>query len=183
MSDVVTWVGLLAVHIPWLLAADSPEAGAPALLDLNALVGGGAGAALLAIVYYAGKLILDRTIPSRSDSRANISILLEGMQSMVTVLQKERNEDAQRLANRQQRIDELELESDSSFARRAEMQAEIIELRSRVAQRDRHIRKLVSVLTQVGVSVQGLDSDTLEITLPFTSPDVQEAKKATESSD
>ena len=36
-------------------------------LDLNALVGGGAGATLVGIIFYVGKLILDRTIPSRSD--------------------------------------------------------------------------------------------------------------------
>lgn len=134
--------------------------------DLNSLVGGGAGATLVGLIFYVGKLILDRTIPSRSDARANITILLEGLQSMVKVLQDEKLADAKRLADRQVRIDQLEEESDVNYQRRAEMQAEIIELRSRVAQKDRHIRELTHMLTQLGASVVGLDGDYLEVTLP-----------------
>lgn len=141
-------------------AAENPT------LDLNALVGGGAGATLVGILFYIGKLILDRTIPSRSDSRANITILLDGLQSMVKVLQDEKTADAKRLADRQDRIETLEKESDLSYTRRAEMQAEIIDLRARVAQKERHIRELAHMLVQLGAKVTGLDDDTLEITLP-----------------
>jgi hypothetical protein len=135
-------------------------------IDLNALVGGGAGASLIGIIFYVGKLILDRTIPSRSDSRANISVLLDGLQSMVKVLQDEKAGDAKRLADRQARIDTLEEESDVNYVRRAEMQADIIELKARVAQKDRHIRELTHMLTQLGATVVGEDTEHLDITLP-----------------
>lgn len=149
-----------------LLVAAATDESTPGVIDLNALVGGGAGATLVGIIFYVGKLILDRTIPSRSDSRANISILLEGLQSMVKVLQDEKNADAERLANRQARIDALEEESYINYSRKAEMQAEIIELKARVAQKDRHIKQLAYMLSQLGAEVGGLEEDTLEITLP-----------------
>lgn len=148
-----------------LLGADTAESD-PMTLDLNAVVGGGAGATIVTVIVYVGKLILDRTIPSRSDARANITILLEGLQSMVKVLQDEKQADAKRLADRQTRIDTLEEESDDNYKRRAEMQAEIIELRARVAQKDRHIREFTHVLVQLGASVSGFDTDTLQVTLP-----------------
>lgn len=145
---------------------DVAPAASSGAFDLNSLVGGGAGATLIAVIFYVGKLILDRTIPSRSDSRANITILLEGLQSMVKVLQDEKAADAKRLTDRQSRIDSLEEESDTNYVRKAEMQAEIIELRARVAQKDRHITELVHMLTRMGARVVGLDADYLDITLP-----------------
>lgn len=148
-----------------IFAAATPDAASGAL-DLNALVGGGAGATLVGVIFYVGKLILDRTIPSRSDSRANITILLEGLQSMVKVLQYEKEADAKRLSDRQIRIDALEAETDTNHTRKAEMQAEIIELRARVAQKDRHIKQLAHMLSQLGARVVGVDSDSLEVTLP-----------------
>lgn len=152
----------------------------PIALDLNALIGGGTGATAVGIIWYIGKLILDRTVPSRSDARANITILLEGLQSMVKVLQDEKEADAQRLKDRQARIDILEGESDTNYVRRAEMQAEIIELRVRVAQKDRHIRELVHMLTQLGAKVVGVDTDNIEITLPSNAV-AAEVKKALDS--
>jgi uncharacterized coiled-coil protein SlyX len=85
---------------------------------------------------------------------------------MVRVLQDEKAGDAKRLADRQARIDTLEEESGVSYLRRAEMQADIIELKARVAQKDRHIKELSHMLTQLGAKVVGLDTDNLEITLP-----------------
>jgi chromosome segregation ATPase len=153
-------------HFILAVGGTAPVAAAPAGLDLNALVGGGAGAGAVGLVFYIVKLVLNRTVPSRSDSRANITILLEGLQSMVKVLQDEKASDAKRLTDRQARIDALEDEADISYARRAEMQADIIELKARVAQKDRHIRELSHMLTQLGATVVGIDSDNLEITLP-----------------
>lgn len=161
----------LVVSSPLLVAAAAP-AGTPISLDLNSIVGGGAGATLVGIIFYVGKIILDRTIPSRSDARANITMLLEGLQSMVKVLQDEKAADAQRLADRQSRIDALEEEADVSYLRKAEMQAEIIELRARVAQKDRHIKYLVHMLGQLGATVVGgIDTESIEITLPPKNPD------------
>lgn len=162
MNHPVPWVAL-----PWLILAANPGGAASSgALDLNALVGGGAGATLVAIIIYVGRLILDKAIPSRSDARANVTILLEGMQSMVKALQTERDADAARLKERQQRIDQLEQSSESDYKKKAELQAEVIELRAAVARKDRHIRQLVSMLVQLGAKVMGLDSDNLEITLP-----------------
>lgn len=156
----------------------TPASGA---FDLNSLLGGGAGATLVAVIFYVGKLILDRTIPSRSDSRANITILLEGLQSMVKVLQDEKAADAKRLTDRQSRIDVLEEESDTNYVRKAEMQAEIIELRARVAQKDRHIKELVHLLTRMGAKVVGLDADYLDITLPAA--EIVAAREASKKAD
>lgn len=138
-------------------------------LDLNALVGGGAGAATLGLLYYVFRVILDRTVPSRSDARANVSMLLEGLQGMVKILQEEKEADAKRLSDRQARIDALENEADINYARKAEMQAEIIDLRSRLAQKERHIKHLLDLLRQLGAEVPDpskLDAERLEITLP-----------------
>lgn len=172
-APVVAILGSV-VSLALMGAAMADEAAAnPLSLDLNAVVGGGTGATIVTVVIYVGKLILDRTIPSRSDARANITILLEGLQSMVKVLQDEKQADAQRLSDRQKRIDALEEESDTNYTRKAEMQAEIIELRGRVAQKDRHIRELTHMLTQLGATVVGADGDHLEVTLPSA-----EVKKA-----
>jgi chromosome segregation ATPase len=162
--------------IHFLLAAPTPTPAAP--FDLNALLAGGTGTIVVGAVYYIIKLIFEKAIPSRSDSRANITILLEGLQSMVKVLQDEKAGDAKRLADRQARIDTLEDESETSFTRKAEMQAEIIELRARVAQKDRHIRQLVHMLEQLGATVSGLEEDTLIIILP--AEDIAKLKKDSE---
>ncbi len=166
--------GLVAV-----MADDVPADAA--VIDLNSIVGGGAGATLVGLIFYVGKLILDRTIPSRSDARANISILLEGLQSMVKVMQAEKDADAQRLKDRQARIDILEEASDTDYSRKAELQAEIIELRATVARKERHIKELVHMLTALGAKVVGLDTDNLEITLP--SAEVAEERKKSLDSD
>lgn len=149
-------------------AAD-PEVTAP-LLDLNTLVSGGTGATLMAALIFVGKLILDRTIPSRSDARANVTMLIEGLNNMVKVLQEEKVADAKRLVDKQARIDVLEAAADKDYDRISELRFEIIDLRNRLAQKDRHINTLVSELRKIGAQVTGLDLDdmttALEITLP-----------------
>lgn len=146
--------------------ADEPAFNDPIALNFNALLSGGAGATFIFIIWYVARLILDRTIPSRSDARANISIVLESLQSMVNVMQVEKLADAKRLEDRQKRIDQLEESSDADYKRKAELQADIIDLRARLAQKERHIRELIHTLTSLGAKVVGVDTDTLEITLP-----------------
>lgn len=137
-------------------------------LDLNSLISGGTGASVVAALIFVGKLILDRTIPSRSDARANVTLVLEGLNNMVKVLQEEKVADSTRLAEKQARIDLLETESDKDYDRISELRAEIIDLRNRLAVKDRHINGLVSELRKFGVMVTGIDLDDadLEITHP-----------------
>lgn len=139
-------------------------------VDLGALLGGGAGASILLAIVYVVKLIIDRTLPSRSDSRANISILLEGLQSIVKVLQDEKAADARRLADQQSRIDALKNEADVSYTRKAEMQAEIFALHAQLARKDQHIQEFINLLSQLGVKVEGLEADSLKFTLPPDKP-------------
>lgn len=145
--------------------APSPSGG----FDLNTLVTGGAGATIAGLIYWVVKLILDRTIPSRSDARANVTLVLEGLNNMVKVLQEEKTADAARLAAKQARIDQLEEAADKDYDRIAELRGEILELRNRLAQKDRHINSLVTELRKFGAVVTGLeleDVEDLEITMP-----------------
>lgn len=121
-------------------------------LDLNTLVTGGSGAAIMAAIIFVGKLILDRTIPSRSDTRASLTLVLESLKNMVAVLQDEKRSDAQRLSEKQERIDVLEESSTADYNRIIELRTEIIDLRSRLAQKDRHIRMLIAELQKLGIS-------------------------------
>lgn len=138
--------------------------------DLNTLVSGGTGATLMAALIFVGKLILDRTIPSRSDARANVALLIEGLNNMVKVLQEEKLADAKRLADKRTRIDVLESAADKDYDRIKELRDEIIDLRQRLSQKDRHINTLVTELRKVGAQVTGLDladfESELEIVLP-----------------
>ena len=141
-------------------------------LDLNGLISGGAGASLIALVIWVFKLILDRTIPSRSDARANVTIVLEGLSNMVKVLQDEKIADANRLADKQARIDVLEGSADKDFELIAELRKEILDLRHRLQTKERHIQILAHQLRLLGAQVAGIESDPedeldqLEITMP-----------------
>jgi hypothetical protein len=150
-------------------SAADPEIAAP-IFDLNTLVSGGTGATLMAALIFVVKLIMDRTIPSRSDARANVSLLIEGLNNMVKVLQEEKTADAKRLADKQARIDALEQAAEKDYDRISELRAEIIDLRNRLAQKDRHINTLVAELRKVGAQVTGLDLEDfgadIEIKLP-----------------
>lgn len=132
------------------------QAAQPAI-DLNTLVSGGVGAGVVSAVIYVVKLILDRTIPSRSDARANVTLVIEGLNNMVKVLQEEKKADADRLDEKQKRIDVLQEAAEKDYDRITELRAEIIDLRTRLATKDRHINTLVSELRKLGRSVTGLD--------------------------
>lgn len=136
--------------------------------DLNGLVSGGAGATLAGLLYFVVKLVLDRTIPSRSDARANVSMVLEGLNNMVKVLQEEKTADAKRMTDKQNRIDQLEQAADKDYDRITELRNEIIDLRTRLAQKERHINTLVSALRRLGAQVTGVDlgDADLEVTHP-----------------
>jgi len=157
----------------WILAFSyfmNVEPAVPRGFDLNDLLAGGTGATLMAALIFVGKLILDRTIPSRSDQRANVSLVLEGLSNMVKVLQEEKIADAKRLADKQVRIDALEAAAILDYESIAELRREILELNSRLEQKDRHIRLLVNELRKLGATVTGVEIlesvESLEITLP-----------------
>ncbi len=149
--------------------AVDPDAVAPSF-DFNTLVSGGTGATIMAALIFVGKIILDRTIPSRSDARANVAMLIEGLNNMVKVLQEEKLADAKRLQDKQARIDVLEDAADKDYDRIKELRDEIIDLRLRLAQKERHINTLVSELRKVGAQVIGLNLDDLETDLEITLP-------------
>jgi chromosome segregation ATPase len=156
-----------------LLAADAAVETAAAF-DLNTFVSGGAGAAIMGAVIFAGKLILDRTIPSRSDARANVTLVLEGLNNMVKVLQEEKVADAKRLEDKQSRIDMLESAADKDYDRINELRNEIIDLRQRLAVKDRHINNLVSELRKFGVMVTGIDLDDADIEITHSRAEVDD---------
>lgn len=132
-------------------------------VDLDTIIGGGAGAALMAALIYTVKLVLDRTVPSRSDSRASVSLVLEGLTNMVKVLQEEKLSDAKRLADRQSRIDSLEGEADKDYERIKDFRNEVIDLTTRLSTKDRHINILITELNKLGAQVTGMDIDILTV--------------------
>lgn len=157
----------------WHMAASPVVGDGPGsfAFDLNSLISGMGGAGLLALFYWIIKLILDRTIPSRSDARANVTLVLEGLSNMVKVLQEEKIADSARLTAKQARIDILEAAADKDYLDISELRSEIIELRGRLAQKDRHINTLVMELRKLGAKVTGVeiqDEESLEILLPTT---------------
>lgn len=154
-----------------IILAEVAEGVGGITFDLNGIISGGTGAGLLALLYWVIKLILDRTIPSRSDARANVTIVLEGLSNMVKVLQEEKIEDAKRLTAKQERIDVLEGAADKDYETIGELRAEIMDLRRRLATKDRHIQVLVQQLRLLGATVTGIEMDPeeLEIKLPGTS--------------
>lgn len=161
MSSVIAW---LSSPDPTPPPIPSPEV-VQQMFDLNTIVSGGSGAALMAAIIYVGKLVADRTIPSRSDNRANVTLVLEGLNNMVKVLQEEKLADAKRLEDKQRRIDALESEADKDYDRISELRAEIIDLRTRLATKDRHINTLVSELRKLGATVTGLELEDIEVSL------------------
>lgn len=150
---------MLLIHV---LGADA--AASPADLSLNSLVSGGAGTVIVGLIYFVVKLILDRTIPSRSDTRASTSLLIEGLNNMIKVLQAEKESDAKRLEQKQDRIHNLEQASDKDYEKIQDLRADINELRERLATKERHIATLVSELRRFGSVVTGLDLEDLTVT-------------------
>jgi hypothetical protein len=163
--------------LDYILAA-AAEPAVPGLgWDLNDIVGGGAGATLVGLGYFVIKLILDRTIPSRSDARANVTLLLDGLNNMVAVLREERAADAQRLVEKQARIDFLEKEADADFARLSDLREEIAEINKRLARKERSIATLVFELRRLGATVQGIDLEDDTLVVSNSPAEIQIAKK------
>lgn len=148
--------------------AAAPES----VLDLNSIISGGTGAGLMGGAYFLIKTIADRTLPSRSDARASTQLVLEGLNNMVKVLQLEKQADAERLVKKQERIDDLEKAADVDYDRIRELRDEILDLQTRLAQKDRHITTLVRELRRLGAQVTGLDLEDIEVTQP-----VEEVRK------
>lgn len=136
----------------------------PASFSLNSLVSGGAGTVIVGLLYFVVKLVLDRTIPSRSDQRASTSLLIEGLNNMVKILQEEKESDAKRLLAKQERIETLEVASDKDYEKIKELRLEINELRERLATKERHIVTLVNELRRFGSVVTGLELEEISIT-------------------
>ncbi len=147
-------------------------------IDFNSFLSGSLGAAVLAVVVFAVKLILDRTIPSRSDARANVTLVLEGLNNMVKVLQEEKLADAKRLVDKQARIDALEQAADKDYDRISELRSEIIDLRNRLATKDRHINTLVTELRKFGAQVTGVElEDIADIEITRNPAEVKQARE------
>jgi hypothetical protein len=142
-----------------LVAADQ-SGDAQGVFSLAGLISGLGGVGAGSLLVWVVKLVLDRTIPSRSDNRASASLVLDSLSNMVKVLQEEKKEDADRLKAKQDRIDQLELDADTDFARVQDMRKEIMELQARLAKKERHIRILVLELRRLGATITGLDEET-----------------------
>lgn len=147
-------------------------AGGGLAFDLNSIISGGTGAGLVALAIFIVKLVLDRTVPSRSDARANVSLVLEGLSNMVKVLQEEKLADSKRLSEKQARIDVLENDDIKNYDIIRELRKEISDLESRLALRDRHLQTLVMELRKFGVEIIGISvedvKETLEIRIQKT---------------
>ena len=168
----------------------APGGGAGGItFDLNGIISGGTGAGLFALIAFVIKLVLDRTIPSRSDARANVTIVLEGLSDMVKVLQEEKIADAKRLADKQERIELLEGSSEKDFETIAELRKEILDLRHRLQTKDRHIKILVHQLRLLGATVTGIelavdeDFENLEITIPPTTTRTHRSEPRSDTSE
>lgn len=145
------------------LLAEQPIA-ADGSINLNSLVSGGAGTVIVGLIYFVIKLVLDRTIPSRSDTRASTSLLIEGLNNMVKILQEEKESDSRRLQAKQERIGELEKANDKDYEKILDLRKDVNELRERLAVKERHIATLVNELRRFGSVVTGLDLDDLTVT-------------------
>ena len=171
------------------MSAATGGGGGGITFDLNGIISGGTGAGLFALIAFVIKLVLDRTIPSRSDARANVTIVLEGLSNMVKVLQEEKIADAKRLADKQDRIELLEGASDKDFETIAELRKEILDLRHRLQTKDRHIQILVHQLRLLGATVTGIeladdeDFEQLEITMPNAQARVHRSEPRADTSE
>jgi uncharacterized protein YydD (DUF2326 family) len=144
----------------YLLAAAAEPAATSAGIQLNDVIGGGAGATVLGLVWYVAKFIMDRAVPSRSDSRANVGMVLEGLNNVVKVLQEEKAAETARMASKQLRIEELDKAAEVDAATIKELRNEVFELGQVVKRKDITIRTLVTELQRMGANVSGFELDT-----------------------
>lgn len=168
-------VPILIASSFFLTLAETAAETEPAL-DLNAFVSGGSGVGVVGALFILVKLVLDKTLPGRSDQRANVQIMLESLNNMIKVLQDEKAADAKRLEDKQARIDALEDEAEKDYDRISELRAEIIDLRQRLAVKDRHINALVSQLRRLGILVTGVELEDTNLEITFTKEEIQDAR-------
>lgn len=121
----------------------------------------------MAGVIFLTKFFLDRFVPNRTDVRANFSTLIQGLDEMVKILQEEKKVDSARLLAKQTRVDELEAKAASDFASIRKLHAEIVDLKSHLTVKDRHIQLLIAELSKLGVEVSGVGISE-EATLEFS---------------
>lgn len=132
--------------------------------DWNTAISGSVGAAVMGLLIFVVKLVLDRAIPSRSDNRASVTLVLEGLQNMVKVLQEEKLADSEVLKTKQARINTLEADAEADYNTIQDLRKEVTDLNSRLALRDRNIKMLISELQKLGATVSGIDLEALDTT-------------------
>jgi hypothetical protein len=131
--------------------------------SLNSILLGSGGAGILGLIIWVVKFIIDRAIPSRSDARATTGQVLETLQNTIKILQEEKIGDQQRMKDKQDRIDMLEESSEQDYDKISDLRNEILDLRNKVSQKDRHIRILVLELRKLGAQVTGVDEEADEL--------------------
>lgn len=141
-----------------VFAVDTPSL-FPAF-DLNQFLGGGAVALVVAIAYFVIRLLFDRAIPTRSDGRESISLVVESLNATIKIMQEEKSSDLSRLKSALDRADKLEADADVDYAKLNDLRSEVVDLRNRLARKDQHITTLVHELKKLGVSVLGQRDDT-----------------------
>lgn len=161
LNSILSLGGSLVLGVVAVSAADPAPANP---FDLNTIISGGTGATIIGAAYLLIKGVLDRALPSRSDTRASMQLVLEGLNNTVTILQAEKKADAAALQRKQERIDELEAAADVDYDRIRDLREEVMDLQTRLAQKDRHIATLIRELRKLGSIVTGVDLDDIEVT-------------------
>lgn len=141
--------------------------------DLNQFLGGGAVALFIAIAYFVIRLLFDRAIPSKSDGRESINLVVESLNATIKILQDDKTSDLARLQTALDRADRLEKESGEDYEKLNELRGEVVDLRNRLARKDQHIHVLVAELKKLGIFVSGHKDDTsgpLQIVYPKEPP-------------
>jgi len=128
--------------------------------DLNQFLGGGAVALVITIAYFVIRLIFDRAIPTKSDGRESISLVVESLNATIKIMQEEKASDLSRLKGALDRADKLELDADVDYGRLNDLRSEVVDLRNRLARKEQHITTLVHELKKLGVTVRGYRDDT-----------------------
>jgi hypothetical protein len=150
------------------------EAGASLpTFDLNQFLGGGVVALVVGIAYFVIRLLFDRAIPTKSDGRESISLVVESLNATIKIMQEDRASDVTRLQTALDRTDRLESDAAVDYTKLNELRAEIVDLRNRLVRKDQHISTLITELRKLGIAVIGYKDDTsgpLQIIYPREPP-------------
>lgn len=133
---------------------DNPDSVSP-------IVSGGLGSALTLVVIYIVKLIADRFVPTRSDSRASMQMVVDSLKQAIDTLAADKEADSGRYIKLQNRVDELEQEAARDYEVIRALREELGELRERLHKKDQSILSLVAELRKLGATVTGVDLETL----------------------